>query len=77
MALSYDKMQQIFEQLGFKGFSMRPYDAEIENLISEATEDNAKAYMIDIVPGGIEYGQNKSAFWSVCYSQEATGLLLR
>ena len=58
MALSYDKMQQIFEQLGFKGFSMRPYDAEIENLISEATEDNAKAYMIDIVPGGIEYGQN-------------------
>lgn len=37
MALSYDKMQQIFEQLGFKGFSMRPYDAEIENLISEAT----------------------------------------
>ena len=46
MALSYDKMQQIFEQLGFKGFSMRPYDAEIENLISEATEDNAKAYMI-------------------------------
>ena len=53
MALSYDKMQQIFEQLGFKGFSMRPYDAEIENLISEATEDNAKAYMIDIVPGGV------------------------
>ena len=58
MALSYDEMQQLFEQIGFKGFSMRPYDAEIENLISEAAEDNAKAYMIDIVPGDLEYGQN-------------------
>ena len=58
MALSYDEMQQLFEQIGFKGFSMRPYDAEMEYLLSEAEEDNAKAYMIDIVPGGIEYGQN-------------------
>ena len=58
MALNYDEMQQLFEQKGFKGFSMRPYDAEIENLISEAAEDNAKAYMIDIVPGDLEYGQN-------------------
>ena len=29
MALSYDEMQQLFEQIGFKGFSMRPYDAEM------------------------------------------------
>ena len=58
MALSYDEMQQLFEQIGFKGFSMRPYDAEIENLISEAAEDNAKAYLIDIVPGDLEDGQN-------------------
>ena len=58
MALNYDEMQQLFEQIGFKGFSMRPYDAEIENLISEAAEDNAKAYMIDIVPGDLEFGQN-------------------
>ena len=58
MGLSYDEMQQLFEQIGFKGFSMRPYDAEIENLISEAAEDNAKAYLIDIVPGDLEYGQN-------------------
>lgn len=28
MALSYDEMQQLFEQIGFKGFSMRPYDAK-------------------------------------------------
>ena len=58
MALSYDEMQQLFEQKGFKGFSVRPYDAEIENLISEAAEDNAKAYMIDIVPGDLEFGHN-------------------
>ena len=43
MALSYDEMQQLFEQIGFKGFSMRAYDADMEYLISEAMEDNAKA----------------------------------
>lgn len=58
MALSYDEMQQLFEQMGFKGFSMRPYDAQMEYLISEAMEDNAKAYMIDVVPGDLEFGQN-------------------
>lgn len=78
MALSYDEMQQLFEQKGFKGFSVRPYDAEIENLISEAAEDNAKAYMIDIVPGNLEFGQNdglpcwksiiiKRLIWLVCF----------
>ena len=36
MALSYDEMQQLFEQKGFKGFSMRPYDTEMEYLLSEA-----------------------------------------
>lgn len=58
MALSYDEMQQLFEQIGFKGFSMRAYDADMEYLISEAMEDNAKAYIIDIVPGDLEFGQN-------------------
>ena len=58
MALSYDEMQQLFEQKGFKGFSMRAYDADMEYLLSEAMEDNAKAYMIDVVPGNLEYGQN-------------------
>ena len=58
MALSYVEMQQLFEQIGFKGFSMRPYDADMEYLISEAMEDNAKAYMIDVVPGGLEDGRN-------------------
>lgn len=58
MALSYDEMQQLFEQKGFKGFSMRPYDAEMEYLLSEAEEYNAKAYMIDVVPGGLEDGRN-------------------
>ena len=58
MALSYDEMQQLFEQKGFKGFSMRPYDTEMEYLLSEAEEYNAKAYMIDVVPGGLEDGRN-------------------
>lgn len=58
MALSYDEMQQLFEQIGFKGFSMRPYDAELEYLLSLAVEDNAKAYAIDVVPGGLEDGQS-------------------
>ena len=58
MALSYDEMQKLFEQIGFKGFSMRAYDAEMEYLLSEAEEYNAKAYMIDVVPGGLEDGRN-------------------
>ena len=58
MTLSYDEMQQLFEQMGFKGFSMRPYDAKMENLLSDEPEDNAKAYVIDIVPGGLEDGLN-------------------
>ena len=58
MALSYDEMQKLFEQIGFKGFSMRAYDAEMEYLLSEAEEYNAKAYMIDVIPGGLEDGRN-------------------
>ena len=58
MALSYDEMQRLFGQMGFKGFSMRAYDAQMEYLISEAMEDNAKAYMIDVVPGDLEDRQN-------------------
>lgn len=58
MSLTYDEMHQIFEQLGFKGFSMRPHDTEIEYLLSSAEEVNAKTYAIDVVPGGLEDGQN-------------------
>lgn len=58
MVLSYNEMQKLFEQLGFEGFSMRPYDAEMEYLLSSAMEDNAKAYAIDVVPGGLEDGLN-------------------
>lgn len=58
MALSYDEMQQLFEQKGFKNFIMRPYDAEMEYLLSTEIEDNAKAYATDIVPEGLENGQN-------------------
>lgn len=58
MALSHDETQQLFEQMGFKGFSVRPYDAKMENLLSDETEDNVKAYVIDIVPGGLEDGLN-------------------
>ena len=58
MALSYKEMQRLFEQMGFKGFSMRSYDAEMEYILSSAIEDNAKGYSIDVVPGGLENGQN-------------------
>ena len=44
MALSYDEMQQLFEQKGFKGFSMRAYNADMEYLISEAMEDNLQLF---------------------------------
>ena len=48
MALSYDEMQQLFEQKGFKGFSMRAYDADMEYLISEAMETSVyKGYKRD------------------------------
>ena len=53
MALSYDEMQQLFEQIGFKGFSMRPYDAEMEYLLSEAAEYNGKRKIAeDLSPCG-------------------------
>lgn len=37
---------------------MRPYDAKMENLLSTEPEDNAKAYAIDVVPGGLADGLN-------------------
>ena len=51
MALSYDEMQQIFKQLGFDSFSMRPYDAEMEYLLSAAREDKAIAAYLRENPG--------------------------
>lgn len=51
MALSYDEMQQLFEQMGFKGFSMRPYAGEMEFLLSTEPEDNTKAYATTIISG--------------------------
>ena len=51
MALSYDEMQQIFKQLGFDSFSMRPYDAEMEYLLSAAMEDKAIAAYLREHPG--------------------------
>lgn len=63
MSLTYDEMHKIFEQLGFKDFSMRPYDAEIGYLLSTAIEDNARAYAIDVVPGGLQDGQNDGIAW--------------
>ena len=63
MSLTYDEMHKIFEQLGFKDFSMRPYNAEIGYLLSTAIEDNARAYAIDVVPGGLQDGQNDGIAW--------------
>lgn len=58
MALSYDDMKKVFEDLGFEGFFLREYDTELEQFLSSAAEDNAKAYVIDVVPGGLENGLN-------------------
>ena len=51
MALSYDEMQQIFKQLGFDSFSMRPYDVEMEYLLSAAMEDKAISAYLREHPG--------------------------
>ncbi len=58
MVLSHDEMIKVFENLGFKGFCLREYDGKMEDFLSYAAEDNAKAYVIDVVPGGLEDGLN-------------------
>ena len=58
MVLGHDEMKKVFEDLGFEGFCLREYDMEMEGLLSYAAEDNAKAYSIDVVPGGLENGRN-------------------
>ena len=63
MALSYDEMQKLFEQIGFKGFSMRAYDAEMEYLLSEAEEYKMGGMM------GLPCWKNtttKSPTWIAC-----------
>ncbi len=58
MSLSYEEMHSIFENLGFKGFQMRKYDEELFSFLSAYVEDNAKVYMIDVVPSSLEDGVN-------------------
>lgn len=52
-------MKNIFENLGFRGFVLGRYDDNMEKLLSFAAEDNAKGYVIDVVPGGLRQGENE------------------
>ncbi len=58
MTLSYDELHEIFENLGFRDFTLRESTPELHRLLSCAAEDNEKAYLIDVVPGGLEDGLN-------------------
>ncbi len=59
MSLSYEEMHSIFENLGFKGFQMRKYDDEMFSFLSAYAEDNAKVYMVDVVPSSLDDGVNE------------------
>lgn len=59
MELSPDQMCKVFEDLGFSGFALRDYGDGLEKLLSSAVENNAKTYVIDVVPGGLEDGLNE------------------
>lgn len=58
MQLSPRRMCEVFENLGFAGFTLRDHSAELEKFLSSAVEDNVKTYVIDVVPGGLENGLN-------------------
>lgn len=59
MVLSHEEMKKIFENHGFSGFELRHYDDNMEKLLSFAAQDNAKGYVIDVVPGGLQHGENE------------------
>lgn len=59
MESSPDQMCKVFEDLGFSGFALRDYGDGLEKLLSSAVENNAKTYVIDVVPGGLEAGLNE------------------
>lgn len=59
MELRPDQMCKVFEDLGFTDFTLRDYSDELGKLLSSAAEDNAKTYVIDVVPGGLEAGLNE------------------
>lgn len=58
MELRPDQMYKVFENLGFTNFALRDYSDELGKLLSSAAEDNAKTYVVDVVPGGLEAGLN-------------------
>lgn len=58
MELRPDQMYKVFENLGFTDFALRDYSDELGKLLSSAAEDNAKTYVVDVVPGGLEAGLN-------------------
>lgn len=60
MVLSHEEMKKIFENHGFSGFELRHYDDNMEKLLSFAARDNAKGYVIDVVPGGLQHGENEA-----------------
>ena len=58
MSFTHDEVQKFLKLLGFKGFTVRQYDKEMYSFLSVAVEDNAKAYLIDVVPSSLENGRN-------------------
>ena len=58
MELRQSEIRKVFEDLGFRDFTVRNYSEELGRLFSSATEDNAKTYVIDVVPGGLADGIN-------------------
>ena len=58
MELSPSQVCKVFEVLGFTDFVLRDYSDKLGMLLSSAAEDNAKTYVVDVVPGGLENGLN-------------------
>lgn len=58
MELRPDQIYKIFEGLGFSAFVVRNYNNDLEEFLSSAVENNAKTYVIDVVPGGLKDGLN-------------------
>lgn len=58
MVRSVEELYQELEEMGFRDFKLRQYDQEMYSFLSVAVEDNAKAYLIDVVPSSLEHGEN-------------------
>lgn len=72
------QMREVFENLGFSGFTFQDNSSELERIFSSSVEDNAKVYVIDVVPGGLKNGRNDGiALMEKHYYQQARYKRLR